>query len=248
MKAKIDRKSAIPMYKQIADDLENNIKNQTYEIGEQLPTEPELMDYYGVSRITIRKAINLLVEDELITIQRGKGMFVNAPTIETDVLNDVMNVEDFKQFYDTLIDQGIDAQIKFLDLKKSQPPAHVAKALSCSKDEELYMVSRMFYVKDLPIAYNTAFVSPYIPIDYNILDNVENISFSKLFQEYFGIKEIRCVLKVIRAPEKIAKKLDLPPNYPLLTLSRTFIDHKGQSFITSLIYLASDSYEFTIKK
>lgn len=248
MKTKIDRQSAIPMYKQIAEDLENSIQTKVYEIGEQLPTEPELMEFYEVSRITIRKAINVLVEDNLIIIQRGKGMFVNAPAIETDVLNDVMNVQDFKQFYDTLVDKGIDAEIKFIDLKKSHPPAYVAKALSCSTDEELYTVSRVFYVKDLPIAYNTAYVSPHIPIDYNILDNVEHISFSKLFQEYFGINEIRCVLKVNRAPERVAEHLDIQLDYPLLTLSRTFIDHNDQAFITSLIYLASDSYEFTIKK
>lgn len=243
----IDRNSVVPMYKQIAEHLRKSINDQTYEVGEQLPTEPELMEYYKVSRITIRKAINILVQDDLIKIQRGKGMFVNAPTIETDVLNDVMNVEDFKQFYDTLIDKGIDVQVKFLHIKKSKPPAHVARSLSCSPDEELYMVSRMFHVKDLPIAYNTAFVSPYIPIDYNILNNIENISYRELFQEYFGINEIRCALKINHTPEKIAEKLNLPPNCPLLTLSRTFIDSNGTAFVTSLIYLASNSYEFTIK-
>lgn len=244
---KVQRNSVTPMYRQIADDLHSKIQNSTYSIGEQLPTEPELMEYYEVSRITIRKAINLLVEDRLITIQRGKGMFVNAPLIETDVLSEVMDVNNFKQFYETLIDKGIDVHIEFLELTKTTPPKNVAKSLACSTDDALFTVSRIFYAKDLPIAYHMAYASPYLPVDDEILDNIEKISFHQLIQEYFKVQEIQCALKIVQTPTQIAEKLNLPPDYPLLTLNRTFIDGEGKPFITSVIHLASDSYEFTIR-
>ncbi|HLR69227.1 MAG TPA: GntR family transcriptional regulator [Virgibacillus sp.] len=244
---KVQRNSATPMYRQIANDLQEKIHNQTYAVGEQLPTEPELMKYYDVSRITIRKAINLLVEDRLITIQRGKGMFVNAPLIETDVLSEVMNVQHFKQFYDTLIEKGIDVDIEFLSFNKTTPPSSVAKALNCSTDDNLYTLSRIFYVRDLPIAYHMGYASPYVPEYQYILDNIESISFHEMIENYFTVQEIKCMLKIVKAPEHIAEKINVPPGYPLLTLSRTFIDNKGLPFITSLIYLTSDSYEFTIK-
>ena len=244
---KIQRNSATPMYQQIAEDLQSKIQNEQYVVGEQLPTEPQLMKHYEVSRITIRKAIKLLVEDRLITIQRGKGMFVNAPVIDTDVLNEVMNVNNFKQFYDTLIDKGIDVSIEFLELTKTTPPHNVAKSLSCSMEDNLYTLSRVFYAKDLPIAYHMGFASPYLPVNQEILDNIEKISFHQLIQEYYNVQEIRCVLKIVQTPKHIAEKLNCPPDYPLLTLSRTFIDGEGMPFITSMMYLASDSYEFTIK-
>lgn len=244
---KLQRNSATPMYRQIASDLHEKINHQTYAVGEQLPTEPELMKNYDVSRITIRKAINILVEDRLITIQRGKGMFVNAPLIETDVLSEVMNVHNFKQFYDTLIEKGIDVEIEFLNFVQSNPPSSVAKELNCSTEDRLHTLSRIFYVKDLPIAYHMGYASPFVPEYQEILDNIQNINFHELIEQYFNVHEIKCKIKIVKAPGYIAEKLNLPPDYPLLTLTRTFIDEERFPFITSVIYLTSDSYEFTIK-
>jgi DNA-binding LacI/PurR family transcriptional regulator len=71
-------KKALPEYKRIYSDINGAILSGLYKPGEQLPTEMELCKKYGVSRITIQKALKDLVDSEVITRTIGKGTFVNA--------------------------------------------------------------------------------------------------------------------------------------------------------------------------
>ncbi|CDQ38739.1 MULTISPECIES: GntR family transcriptional regulator [Virgibacillus] len=247
---KVDRSSHVPMYRQIADDLQQKIQDKYFEVGEQLPTEPVLMELYQVSRVTIRKSINLLVTDGLITIQRGKGMFVNAPVIETDVLNDILSVENFKGFYETLLDQGLDVNIKLLRSTLDTPPKNIAEALGCSPDMKVQKIERLFYIKDLPIAFHIGYISPNLYINkQKVLDNIEFQPLSTLIQEQSQneLEEIRCSIEVNQIPGDIAEYLHVPPRFPVLTLYRTFITGNSKPFISTLMYLSSDSYQFTIK-
>lgn len=74
----IDRTSPIPTYLQIAYSLIRKISEEEWGIGEQLPPENTLADWFGTSRVTIRQALAQLEADGLIQRQRGKGGFVSA--------------------------------------------------------------------------------------------------------------------------------------------------------------------------
>lgn len=65
-----------PLYIQIADELRRNIEESIYQIGDQLPTEAELSARFGVNRHTIRRAIEVLRQEGLVRVDRGRGMFV----------------------------------------------------------------------------------------------------------------------------------------------------------------------------
>ena len=68
--------NGIPYYLQIADDMRSNIQIEKWKEGEKIPTELQLCDIYHVSRITVRKAIDELVKDNLLDRKRAKGTFV----------------------------------------------------------------------------------------------------------------------------------------------------------------------------
>lgn len=74
MRMKKDREK--PRYRIIYNELKAQILNGTFPIGQRLPFERELCDLYGVQRITVRKSLELLVQDGLIDKQPGKGSFV----------------------------------------------------------------------------------------------------------------------------------------------------------------------------
>ncbi|MFX3617361.1 MAG: GntR family transcriptional regulator [Sporolactobacillus sp.] len=73
-----------PMYKKIYDDLAKKLADHVYLPGDQLPTETELCVHYAVSRITIKKALELLSNNGFIDKQRGKGSFVRATPLVLD--------------------------------------------------------------------------------------------------------------------------------------------------------------------
>ena len=75
----INPNSIVPMYKQVLDILKSRIAAQEYTPGSKLPSEADLMKQFGVSRITVRTAINELVEDGVLERSQGKGTFVALP-------------------------------------------------------------------------------------------------------------------------------------------------------------------------
>ena len=76
---KLNPSSSTPLYKQVYTILKSRIANGELKPGDKIPTENELIQEYGVSRITIRAAISELVEDRVLERAQGKGTFVCKP-------------------------------------------------------------------------------------------------------------------------------------------------------------------------
>ena len=76
------KKGKIPLYQEIYTSLLNDIRTGRYQAGQQLPTEQELAELFQVSKITSRRALDLLVDEGCITRISGKGSFVIAPDSE----------------------------------------------------------------------------------------------------------------------------------------------------------------------
>ncbi len=90
---------------QIADDLKEKIINHTFQSGQKLPNEFELMEEYGVCRYTVREAIKKLTAVGLLEVQRGKGTFVRElkPSVYLKNMVDVVLLDDqsIKDIFDT---------------------------------------------------------------------------------------------------------------------------------------------------
>jgi len=74
----IDPASDRAVYKQIADHLRDAIARSRLREGEQLPSEAQLMEHYGVARMTIRNALRVLQDEGLTTAEHGRGVYVRA--------------------------------------------------------------------------------------------------------------------------------------------------------------------------
>ena len=73
---KIEREIPVPLYYRLAEIVKQKILNSEFEVGEPIPTEAELEKEYGVSRITVRQAIDLLCKQEFLARERGKTPYV----------------------------------------------------------------------------------------------------------------------------------------------------------------------------
>jgi GntR family transcriptional regulator len=75
----VDRRSGVPAFRQVAADIRDKIATGHYTAGDQLPSERELVESYGVSRPTVRDAVNVLRSEGLVTSEHGRGVFVRPP-------------------------------------------------------------------------------------------------------------------------------------------------------------------------
>ena len=72
----LEKKSQSPLYQQLMTRLKNDIVAGVYPAGGRIPSEQVLCDTYGVSRVTVRKAMLDLVQEGLLVRRQGKGTFV----------------------------------------------------------------------------------------------------------------------------------------------------------------------------
>jgi DNA-binding GntR family transcriptional regulator len=248
----INRDSYIPLYQQIANDLQRKIENNTFEPGQRLPSEHELTEEYQVSRLTVRKSIKLLLEKDLIIIQQGKGMYVKFPIIQTDIMNDVLDVQNFRGIYETLTGQGLNMKIKLVKYGEEEISQNLAEALGCSVNTKIRTIYRLFYLKDMPIAYNITYLSPDLVFTKEMVDEVEHQPLSTLLKSsknnsQLRLEEISCSIGVRPVTDDIAKMLNVPKDHPLMTLNRIFYYKDSSPLVAGLMYLNTDCYQFTIR-
>lgn len=77
MENKLKENSGLPMYRQLSNIIRTNVENGVYEANQKIPTEMELSKKYNVSRVTVRKALEELVEDGILLRKQGKGTFIS---------------------------------------------------------------------------------------------------------------------------------------------------------------------------
>lgn len=116
MDIKIDRKSRVPIYIQIKDQIINEIKNGKLRIGEKLPTERELAQKLNISRNTISNTYNLLEQEGILVSYQGRGTFVSEEekTWKNQTINDkILKIIDLA--LDQALEIGLDTE-EFLSL------------------------------------------------------------------------------------------------------------------------------------
>ena len=83
----LDASSIVPLYKQLKDLILKEIKEGKLKPNQKIPTEQELSENYQISRMTVRKALAQLVDEEVLAKKQGKGTFVQEPKIVEDLDN-----------------------------------------------------------------------------------------------------------------------------------------------------------------
>lgn len=105
------------LYLKLADTLRQGIANGVFPPNEMLPSETEMVAQYGVSRITVRQAITLLVEENLVRRIQGRGSFVTEGNFERNMLGSHDLLHD-------VAEDGTPQSFRVFDYKLIMPPKH----------------------------------------------------------------------------------------------------------------------------
>jgi GntR family transcriptional regulator len=134
--AGIDTGSFIPAYFQLAQMLHREIMNGKLRPGDRVPSENELSEEYGLSRMTARKAISLLTEKGLVRREKGKGTFVSRPRVEGGLFL-------IPDLHDEMRMQGLSADVRLLGVKVVPAGKAPASRLGIKKGEKLIYMERV---------------------------------------------------------------------------------------------------------
>lgn len=175
--------SPLPLYVQIRDSLRRQILDGTYQVHERLPSENDMMNVFGVSRITIRQALRDLHNEGLVFSAQGKGTFVSKPKA-------VQNVQRLEGFGEAMAAQGYEASARVLSIQQLKAPKAVAASLDLQPGDEVIEVKRVRYLNRSPVCIENS----YFPMDIGrrmfSLDLSGDIF--PMLENLFGIPPRRC--------------------------------------------------------
>ena len=203
------------LYWQLAERVRERIAAGHYAGGSQLPTEEALGREFGVSRITVRAALDRLAAAGLVRRERGRGTFVAARPIELDL-------DRFTDFAEDMAAVGLGQSSRVTHFAEELPTAEIARRLGTAPGSAVVRVDRLRLADDRPIAFDRT----YLPLRYGrLLDRADLATVTILHQLEvgFGIPILsgRYVIEAATAVEEVATALALAPGDPVLLVHRT---------------------------
>ncbi len=197
------------LYSSIKDDLLAKIKDGTYKEGDVIPTEIELAKSYGVSRPTIRQALQVLANDGYVEKRKRRGTIVTKPKVNQGFTLGV------RSFEEDMNREGRAVRSTVIIFKREKANEEVAANLELKPREEVYKLVRLRYVDDKP----NVFVESYIPVEpypnFEKYDFAEKRMYAAMAEGGHPVTRAHRRLDVIKADSATAALLDVDPGDPL---------------------------------
>ena len=224
------------IYKSIADRLRLRLNSSDYNIGSPLPGEKALAKEFGVARMTIRKALDLLVSWGLVERRHGSGTFVARKDVHHETTNLTGLVEVLRQ-------QGKEVQSKVLQFEVMPAPPAIASQLRIQVDERIYFSRRVRYVDGKPLMLEDSFM----PVKL-----FRNLSLAHLEGSKFDYIEKECGITIsgnyesltpVLADKQLAGYMNLPEQTPLLRITSLSYSDSGEFLNYSVMFRNTSDYQ-----
>lgn len=218
--------------------LRDQIASGVLPPGHRIPGEPSLALEHGISRVTVRRALDALEADGLIRRQPGAGTFVAESGRDKPV------VADFANMLAHLVDMGRVSRVKLLSFAYVAPPQRVARALGLEPNERTQYSVRVRYTDDLPFSHLVTHVPERIGLNWSDMELATQPLLALM--ERSGVRAERAsqtVSAVLAGPE-VAEALGVDVGSALLEVERTVYDEAGRGIEHLHALYRPDRYAF----
>ena len=140
-----------PIYRKLEEEIRNRIASGEWKAGTKVPSEIELCEQYGLSRSTVRKSIESLVNLGYLERVKGKGTFVKSEKIE-------QKMSKFYSFSEEFRKKGMREEARLMDFQIVPANAEVARNLEIREGEEVFEVVRTRLVNGTVYAFEKSFI------------------------------------------------------------------------------------------
>lgn len=228
-----------PMYRQIADALREKINAGELKPGDALPTESSLQEAFSVSRVTVRQALRLLTEEQIIESIQGSGSYVKEERVNYDIYQ-------LTGFYEKLADRNVDthSDVRIFEVLKAD--VKLADKLAIAPDDKVWHVKRVRFIKQKPVNLEETWMplAMFPDLTWEVMENSKYHYVEQIKKMTIDRSEQE-LAPVMPSQEAIAA-LALDPTRPILEkVSRGFLKD-GRVFEYSRNVFNSDDYKFTL--
>ncbi|WP_371017728.1 GntR family transcriptional regulator [Pseudalkalibacillus sp. JSM 102089] len=236
----MNRQKRIPLYLQLMDDIIKKIELQKYREQEKLPSERELCEMYGMSRITVRQAMQELESEGFIYKQHGKGTFVAPKSYSQNLVKLYSFTEEMRKI-------GKIPTSKVLSFEIMKIEGDIGNKIGLEKDEEVYKVVRLRLADEEPLMYETSYmpVSKFPGLTQETLDT---LPMYEVFYNDYGVLVNKAVESfsptLIREDE--AESLQTTTQQTAMLIKR--FAYSNEEIVEYTVTVArGDKFEYTIE-
>lgn len=227
------------LYEQLKESLRAKIESQQYKAGDKIPPEAELCAQYGVSRITVRKAIADLVEEQLLEKRQGKGTYVMQNMQFTQHL-----YYGGRGFSGNCRENGTIPSTKILQISLQEAGPEDIEAFGIPEGSHVIYIRRICYSNGIPLMLE----NNYFPEKYRSLMalDLQDASIYNILKRDYGIEAMgtNTTIQIVKTTEEEARHLNIKPNTAVLQLTERNCEmesgapvHRTRQLITGEYYI-----------
>lgn len=228
-----------PAYLYIANTVAEQIGSGVYRPGDQLPTEPQLRATFGVSPVTIRRAVNILLDRGLVTTTQGKGTFVRSPDMGEAVFR-------LQEITDMWTEDDASVDVRLLEARIVPATDQVAELLELEAVAPVVYMRRLITRGGLPLVYQVEHVvyDEHRPL---VEGQLQITSLDGLLQSARGegIPSGQLTIQAVSLDAEAAKYLKVPEGSPAFCLEHLFVSFHGEPVSCGRFLCRADQFRLT---
>lgn len=214
-----------PLYLQVETTLKEMIEGVVYSPGDQIPSERELSEQLGVSRMTVRRAIENLIRRGLLERRSTNGTYVRRPEVLRRVGKDfTLGLTQLMQM------EGVTPGSRLISFTITMAPRKIAEKLSLRLGAPVIVMRRVRTANDVPFCVETSYLPAEELPGLTAEDFTQNASLYQILRERYDVEMIKNdeTLKLSFATQEEAELLGLKPNAPVLLLRCVVSDQQDR--------------------
>jgi DNA-binding GntR family transcriptional regulator len=217
----IDRKSFEPAYMQLVNILRDQIASGQFRPGQRLPSESQLCERYQVSPMTVRRAVNILMDQGLVSTAQGRGTFVKPMELSTVMFG----LDELQNFFR----KNSETKVKLLEVRIIKADVTAAVKLDIRTGDRIILIRRLITKDQEPIFYHQEYLI-YDPTRPTVEAEMEVTALHGLFAGTgeTSIKRGELAIDAAALNETEARLLMAPAMLPSFRLEHIFYDYDGR--------------------
>ena len=235
------RQDGLPLYLQIADELRRNIEESVFKVGDQLPTEMELSKRFGVHRHTLRRAIEVLRQEGIVDVERGRGTFVVAPI--------ALPIGKRVRFNEALKAQSITPKQQALRTIEIKADPKLAQRLKIELGASIVLFERLYVVDEMPLSISSSYF-PGAQFPGLITHCTTYQSISQMLLKEYQCDHLRRATRISArvARPRDARLLKMPANNPILLSESINVNQNGTVIEYGVTRFRGDRMELVMEQ
>lgn len=235
---KIDRRSHEPSYTQLVHIIQDQVASGELRAGDRLPSESQLCKYHRVSPMTVRRAINILVEQGVVITEQGRGTFIKP----IQVWEAVFRLDELQR----MLEDANNSEVKIMELRLIPADARTSNKMNLNINSPVLYIRRLIYSQGKPLLYHREFLV-YDPLRPIVESEMEVTSLKGLFKGDNNSALKRGTLTIdatILTPEE-SQTLQLSSRIAAFRLEHIFYDYEDKPVSWGWFICPSDFLRFT---